>query len=72
MVRQEGSLIEKVQIEVPANVSKGGPPFPYPKEWVLWYLGSSNHKSANTDIFKDVYFLCRDLVVPNMSAYELF
>ena len=53
-VGQEGSLIKKVQIEVPATVSKGGAPFPYPEEWVLWYPGSSNHKNANVDIFKDV------------------
>ena len=72
MVEQEGSLNEKVQIEIPTTISKGGTPFPYPKEWVLWYLGSSNHKNANADIFRDVYVLCRDVVVLDTNAYELF
>ena len=31
-----------------------------------------NHKNANAGIFKDVYFLCKDVVVPNTNAYELF
>ena len=35
MVGQEGRFIEKVQIEVPVTVSKGGAPFPYSKEWVI-------------------------------------
>ena len=72
MARQEGSVIEKVQIEVPATMSKGGAPFPYPEEWVLWYPGSSNHKNANADIFKDVFFVCQDIVVLYKNAYELF
>ena len=54
MAEREGSLIEKAQIEVPATASKIGAPYPYPEEWVLWYPGSSNHKSANADIFRDV------------------
>ena len=65
-------MIEKVQIEVPTTVSKGGAPYPYPKEWVLWYPRSSNHNNANVDIFRDVYFLCRDEVVPDTNAYKLF
>ena len=72
MAGQECSLIEKAYIEVPATVSKGGAPFPYPKEWVLWYPGSSNHKNANVDIFKDVQFLWRDVVVLDTNAHELF
>ena len=68
MAKQEGSLIEKAQIEVLAIVSKGSAPFLYLEEWVLWYPGSSNHKNANVNIFKDVYFLCRDVVIPEKNA----
>ena len=56
MVEQEGSLNEKVQIEIPTTISKGGTSFPYSKEWVLLYPGSSKHKNANVDIFKDTFF----------------
>ena len=72
MAEQEGALIEKAQIEVPTTISKGGTLFPYPEEWVLWHLGSSNHKNANANIFKDVYFLCRDAVILDTNTYELF
>ena len=51
MVEREGSLIEKAQIEVPTTTSRVGAQYPYLEEWVLWYPGSSNHKSANADIF---------------------
>ena len=72
MVGQEGSMIVKAQIEVLAIVSKGGAPYPYPEEWVLWYPGSSNHKNTNADIFKDIYFLCKNALVLDTNAYELF
>ena len=72
MTDQEGTLIAKAQIEVSARNNKGKKSYPYPEEWVLWYLGLSNHKNTNANIFKDVYFLCRDVVVPNMNSYELF
>ena len=72
MTEREGSLIERAQIEVPTTTSRVGAPYPYPKEWVLCYPRSSNQKSANADIFKDVYFLCRDPIVPDTNMYELF
>ena len=54
------------------STSKGSAPYPYPEEWVHWYPGSSNHKNANADIFKDVYYLCKDAMVPNTNANKLF
>ena len=72
MAEREGILMEKVQIEVPTTASRVGAPYPYPEEWVFWYPRSSNHKSANANIFRDVYFLCRDPIVLDTNAYELF
>ena len=72
MAKQEGSLIMQAQIEVLASTSKENAPYSYPKEWVLWYPGSSNHKNASANIFKDVYFLCRDVVVLDTNACGMF
>ena len=72
MAEKEGNLIAQAQIEVLASMSKGNSPYSYLEEWVLWYLRSSNHISANTNIFKDVYFLCRDAVVPDTNAHDIF
>ena len=72
MEKQEGSLIVQAQIEASTTTSKGNVPYPYLEEWVLWYPRSSNYRNASVDIFKDVYFLFRDVVVPNSNAYEMF
>ena len=72
MGEKEGSLIVQTQIEVLASTSKGNAPYPYPEEWVLWYPRSSNHRSASTNIFKDVYFLCRDTIMPDKNAHDIF
>ena len=72
MAQQEGEMIAQAQIEEASSSSiKGKSPYPYTREWMILYLGSSNAPSTNTHIFRDPQNFCRDAIVPNKNEYEL-
>ena len=79
-VEEEGEYVVEVTIE--GKKKKGTTkaekktrvkkPNKHAEKWLKILLGSSNAVSANTHVFKDNYFLCRDVMCPNIDGFNFF
>ena len=70
MAQREGQLIAQAVIKALATPPKS--PNTFVEEWIHILPGSTNTQNANDLMFKDLYTMYRDAIVPDRYRYELF